>query len=85
MEPFRVRVRLSDNDCQLRIEGMKNTLWLLRRLSESFVYQTSEGVQEEVGSRSCTFRVAYISQMPRLALERLLRSIREVSVVSELF
>ena len=85
MEPFRVRVRLSESDCQFRVEGMKNTQWLLRRLSESFVFKTSEAVQEEPGSRSCTFRVAYSSGMPRLALERLLGSIQEVSVVPELF
>ena len=85
MEPFRVRVRLSGNDCQFRVEGMKNTLWLLHRLSQSSVFKTSEGVHEEPGSRSCTFRIAYSSHTPRLALEALLGSIPEVSVVPELF
>ena len=85
MEPFRVRVLPSGSDCQLRVEGMKNTQWLLHRLSQSFVYKTSEGVHEDPGSRTFTFRVAYSSHTPRLALERLLASIPEVSVVSELF
>jgi hypothetical protein len=85
MEPFRVRVLPLGSDCQLRVEGIKNTQWLLHRLSQSFVFKTSEGVHEDLGTRTVTFRVAYSSQTPRLALERLLASIPEVSVVPELF
>ena len=51
------------------------------RLSQSFVFKTSEAMHEDQGTSCCTFRVAYSSQVPRPAFERLLASIPEVKVM----
>ena len=65
MKAFHVWVHRAGNDCRVRVDGMKNTEWLLNRLGQSFVFKTSEPVDEERNSSFCTFRVAYSSQMSR--------------------
>ena len=84
MSPFPVWLRPLGGDCRVRVEGMKNAQWLLARLSQAFVFKTSESIQEDREPPCrCTFRVAYSSQVPRRALERLLASIPEVRVMLE--
>jgi hypothetical protein len=68
--------------CEVRVDGIKNANWLLDRLGRSFVFKTSEPIDEEVDSPCCTFRVMYGSQMSRGVLERLLAAMPQVSLVA---
>ena len=82
MSPFQVWLRPLGGDCRVRVDGMRNAQWLLTRLSQSFVFKTSEAMHEDhVSASGCTFRIAYSSQVPRRAFERLLASIPEVTVM----
>jgi hypothetical protein len=81
MNPFQVWLRPLGGDCRVRVDGMRNAQWLLTRLSQSFVFKTSEGVHEDKDSSCCTFNLAYSSQVPRRMFERLLASIPEVMVM----
>jgi hypothetical protein len=83
MNPFHVWLRPLGNNCRVRVDGVKNVPWLLARLSQSFVFKTSEEVHEEQDSSCCTFQLAYSSQMPRRAVEKLLASIPEVRVMAD--
>ncbi len=81
MSSFRVWLRPAESNCHVRVDGLGNAQWLLGRLSQSFVFKTSEELHEDRESSCCTFRVAYSSQVPRRAFERLLASIAEVNVL----
>ena len=83
MNAFHVWIHRAGNACRVRVDGMKNTEWLLNRLSQSFVFKTSEPVNEERNSSYCTFRVTYSSQMSRPRFERLLAAIPEVKLMLE--
>ncbi len=83
MNTFPVWLRPLGSDCRVRVDGVNNARWLLARLSQSFIFKTSEEVHEEQGSSYCTFRLAYSSQMSRRALEKLLASIPEVKIMLE--
>jgi hypothetical protein len=69
--------------CLVRVEDRLGVDWLLKRLSQSFVFKTSEPVSEDQNSSCSTFRLAYSSRMPRRDLERLLASIPEVHLMLE--
>ncbi len=84
MKPFRVWVLPLIRACRVRVDGIRNTAWLLNRLSHSFVFKSSEPVREEQGSSCCSFRVLYSSQMSDLRFKRLLVAIPEVEVISDL-
>ena len=81
MNAFRVWTRALGYMCEVRVDGIENAKWLLDRLGRSFVFKTSEPIDEEADSSCCTFRVMYGSQMSRRVLERLLTAIPEVSLV----
>jgi hypothetical protein len=81
MNAFHVWVRPLGSVCRVRVDGVENTKWLLDRLSQSFVFKTSEPVNEEESSCHCTFRVAYDSQISRPKFERLLSAIPEVRLM----
>ena len=83
MTRFRVWVRPLGNTSRVRVEGRDNAGWLLRRLSESFVFKTSEPVCEEAGSSCCTFHVSYGAQLSRTSFEKLLSAIPEVLLMAE--
>jgi hypothetical protein len=67
----------------VRVDGIKNTGWLLTRLAQAFVFKTSEPVNEAEASSCYTFRVAYTSQISRRGFERLLGAIPEVKLMLE--
>jgi hypothetical protein len=83
MNAFRVWLRPSDGVCQLRVDGIENTKWLLDRLSRSFVFKTAQPVNEDQGPSFCTFRVAYSPRMSPSRFERLLGAIPEVQLMSD--
>ena len=81
MKCVSVWVRPAGGACRVRVDGLNNVDWLLKRLSHSFVFKTSEPVHEDEGTTSCTFHVAYSSGVPRGLLERLLGGIPEVHLM----
>ncbi|MCR4413849.1 MAG: hypothetical protein NUV77_15625 [Thermoguttaceae bacterium] len=83
MNPFRVWIRPLGTTCRVRVEGLKNARWLLDRLGQSFVFKTSEALDEGHDSPCCTFQISYSSQTPRSAFEKLLVAIPEVKLMSE--
>ena len=83
MNAFPVWVRPLGNNCRLRVDGIRNAQWLLEHLARSFVFKTSDPMDEEQGSSCCTFQVAYSSQMSRRGLEKLLAGIPEVDLMTE--
>jgi hypothetical protein len=83
MSAFRVWVRALGNASRVRVDGSENANWLLRRLSEAFVFKSSEPVCEVNGTSCWTFRVPYTSQMSRSSFERLLAKIPEVNLMSD--
>ena len=83
MDKVPVWIRPLSNVCLVRVEGVKKVDWLLKRLSQSFVFKTSEPVNEVESSPCSTFRLAYNSRMPRAQLERLLASIPGVLLMRD--
>jgi len=83
MTTFRVWIRSLSGACRLRVEGSENAHWLLSRLSQSFVFKSSEPIREVGDSVSCTFDLPYSSQSSGPGFVRLLSSIPEVKLLSE--
>ena len=63
MKAFRVWLRRIDGASGLCVDGLENAKWLLSKLSDSFVFKTSEPLREAANSPDCTFRVAHTSQL----------------------
>ena len=83
MKAFRVWIRRTDGASGLRVDGLENAKWLLSRLSDFFVFKTSEPLCDVPDSADCTFRVAHTSQMSGAGFERLLAGIAEVKLTLE--
>jgi hypothetical protein len=81
MDKVPVWIRPLSNVCLVRVEGVKKVDWLLKRLSQSFVFKTSEPVIEDGHSPCSSFRLAYSSCTPRRELELLLASIPEIHLM----
>ena len=61
--------------CRIRVASIGNARWVLDRLSESFVFRTSEPIQEAELPAYCTFCVAHGAQISQRKLESLLSAI----------
>jgi hypothetical protein len=72
-----------DGASRLRVDGLDNTNWLLWRLSDFFVFKTSEPLRGITDSSEYTFRIAHTSQMTGRQFERLLSGIAETRVIVE--
>jgi hypothetical protein len=83
MSLFPVWIRPLSSACRMRVDGIHNTQWLLNRLSQSFVFKSSEPVREEEGSSCCSFHVLYSSQMSDSKFAKLLGAIPEVNLMLE--
>jgi hypothetical protein len=83
MKMFDVWIRPIDGDAGLRVTGPENAKWLLRRLSEYFVFKTSEPVIDIPHSSDCTFRVVHGSRLSGPAFAKLLAGIAEVKLMLE--
>ncbi|HUT91169.1 MAG TPA: hypothetical protein VMY37_16830 [Thermoguttaceae bacterium] len=83
MNTFRVWIRPLYNVCRVRVDGMKNAMWLLTRLSQSFVFKSSEAMEDDEGASCSTFHVPYNSQMSHFNFERLLAGIPQVQLMSD--
>jgi hypothetical protein len=83
MNTFRVWIRPLCNVCRVRVDGIKNAIWLLTRLSQSFVFKSSEPIEDDEGASCSTFDVPYNSQMSNFQFERLLAGIPQVQLMSD--
>jgi hypothetical protein len=83
MDSFKVWSSRSDGATCLRVDGLENANWLIRRLSGFFVFKTSEPVREVPDSSDCAFRVAHNSRLSGQQFDRLLAGIAEVNLVVE--
>ncbi len=68
MNNFPVWIRPLFGGCRVRVDTMKNAQWLLNRLSQSFVFKSSEAIHDD-GATSFTFQVPHSSQVPRPMFE----------------
>ena len=80
---FRVWLRRIDGASGLRVDGLENAKWLLGRLSDFFVFKTSEPLDEVPHSSDYTFRVAHSSQLSGAKFEKVLAGIAEVKLTFE--
>jgi hypothetical protein len=83
MKMFNVWIRPIDGDSGLRVTGTENAKWLLRRLSDFFVFKTSEPLYDIPNSSDCTFRVVHGSQLSGPAFAKLLSGFAEVKLMLE--
>lgn len=83
MQEFNVWVARIDGATRVRVGGLKNTEWLLRRLSDYFVFKSSEGTREASNTSEYTFRVPHSGQLSATGFERILAGIPEVNVIAE--
>jgi hypothetical protein len=83
MKAFNVWISRMDGASRLRVDGLNNTNWLLCRLSDYFVFKTSEPLSDVANSPDYTFRVAHNSQMTGRQFEKLLAGIPEARVIVE--
>lgn len=83
MDAFRVWFQPLSGACRLRVDGLQNARWLINRLSQSFVFKTSEPMYDDLTSGCANFAVQYSSLMPRLKCERLLAGIPEVTLIAD--
>jgi hypothetical protein len=83
MNAFRVWVRRIDGATSLRVDGLENANWLLRRLSDCFVFKTCEPLRDVSDSSAYTFRVADNSRLSGQQFEKLLAGISEVTLIVE--
>jgi hypothetical protein len=83
MQEFNVWVTRIDGATRVRVAGLTNTEWLLRRLSDFFVFKCSEGTREAPNAPEFTFRVPHNGQLSASGLERVLAGIPEIRVIVE--
>jgi hypothetical protein len=83
MKTFNVWISRADDAFGLRVDGLENANWLLRRLSDFFVFKTSEPLLNVSNSSDYTFRVAHSSQMSGRQLEKVLAGIGEAMIIVE--
>ena len=83
MKTFNVWISRADDAFGVRVDGLENANWLLCRLSDFFVFKTSEPLHEVPNSSDYRFRVAHNSQMSGRRFEKLLAGIAEVKLFLE--
>ena len=83
MNAFQVWIRPMVRACRVRVEGIRNAQWLLTRLSESFVFKSSEPLHDDMLTACSSFQVQYSSQMSGLKFAKLLAAIPEVNLMLE--
>ena len=81
MNRFPVWLGPSKSGCKVRVDGVKNARWLLNRLSRSFVFKSSEAMNEEDFFPACVFGIVYGSQMCHSAFKKLLSDMPEVDLM----
>lgn len=83
MNRFRVWLNPLGSSCKVRVDGIKNTRWLLTRLSQYFVFKTSQPIHDDEAASCSTFYLQYNSQTPYAGFQKALAAIREVELMPE--
>lgn len=83
MDLVRVWIRPLKSACRVRVDGVRNAQWLLNRLSESFVFKSSEPLDDDIVTACSSFQVQYSSQMSDSRFAKLLAAIPEVKLMRE--
>jgi len=83
MKSFQVWIRPLSSACRVCVDGIRNAQWLLNRLSDFFVFKTSEPVDDNLATACSSFQVQYNSQMSGSKFAKLLAAIPEVNLMSE--
>jgi hypothetical protein len=83
MKMFNVWISRLDGASGLRVDSLENAKWLLCRLSDFFVFKTSEPLHAVSNSADYTFRVAHNSQLSGRQFEKVLAGIAEACVIVE--
>ena len=83
MNLFHVWIRPLVSTCRVRVDGMQNAKWLLTRLSKSFVFKTSEPLDDDMKTACSSFQVQYSFQMSGPKFAKLLAAIPEVNLMLE--
>jgi hypothetical protein len=83
MDRFNVWIQPFENSCGVRVDSLENAKWLLDSLSKSFVFKSSEPINERDLFPSCTFRVPNTSQISSGRFAKLLGIIPEVKLLLE--
>ncbi|MCC7419194.1 MAG: hypothetical protein IT428_02820 [Planctomycetaceae bacterium] len=83
MKAFDVWIRPLGENCRVRVVGMPNTTWLVRRLSEAFVFKTIEPIIQMLDSPLCTFKIPYNHQLSQKQFVQILKGIPEVTLKLE--
>jgi hypothetical protein len=72
-----------DSVCRVRVDGNRNARWLLNRISEFFVFKSSEPLDDDLATACSSFQVKYSSQMSGSRFTKLLAAIPEVTLMLE--
>ncbi len=83
MKVFSVGIARIDGASRLRVEGRENAMWLMRRLSDFFIFKTCDPMLEVPNSTECIFRIAHSSELSGSQFERMLAGIKEVKLKLE--
>jgi hypothetical protein len=83
MKVLSVWITRLDGASRLRVNGLESANWLLCRLSDLFVFKSSEPLYEVPNSLDCTFRVDHNSQISGSKFEKLLVGIAGVNLMLE--
>ena len=83
MKPFCVQLSRIDGASGLCVNGLENAKWLLSRLSDFFVFKTSEPLGSTGNSTDCTFQLAHSSQLSGPKFEKLLAGFAQVKLTVE--
>lgn len=83
MSIFQVWIRPLASACRVRVDGIRNAQWLLNRLSDSFVFKSSEPMEHDLATACSSFQVQYTSQMSARKVAKLLAAIPEVNLLLE--
>jgi hypothetical protein len=81
VDSFHVWLSPMGATCRVRVDGIENANWLLNRLRQSFIFESSEPVSDEHGSSCCSFGVAYCSPACYRTFEGLLAAIPQVELM----
>jgi hypothetical protein len=83
MKTFRVWIRPLCGVCRVRVDGITNAMWLLTRLSRSFVFKSGEPMEDDKNASSSTFYVPCSSQVSHFKFEKLLAGSPQVQLMPE--
>lgn len=82
MKSFQVWIHPSGAGCQVRVEGIENTRWLLSRLSRDFVFKNSTSIKAESTGSIHRFDITCIPPMSESRLAALLGRIPSVQLMT---